>query len=68
MFANVDGVKRFGIILPTVPGQEPLVLFFFGLPMGWVSSPPVFCAASETVADRANERIRANWRPPPHPR
>ena len=42
------------------------MLFFLGLPMGWVSSPPVFCAASETVADRANELIKANWRPPLH--
>ena len=63
VFANINGVKRFGIILPTVPGQDPLVLFFFGLPIGWVLSPPVFCAASETVADRANECFRANWRP-----
>ena len=34
VFANADGVKQFGIILPTLPGQEPLVLFFFGLLMG----------------------------------
>ena len=60
VFASVEGVKRFGIILPTLPGQEPLVLFFFGLPMSWVLSPPVFCAASKTVANRASERIRVN--------
>ena len=37
---NADGVKKFGIILPTPDGQEPLVLFFLALPMGWVSVPP----------------------------
>lgn len=63
---NPNGAKHFGIILPTPPGQEPLVLFFLGLPMGWVSSPPVFCAATESVADVANSRIKSNWHPPPH--
>ena len=66
VFATVDGVKLFGIILPTPPGQEPLVLFFLVLPMGWVSAPPVFCAASETVADLTNRSIVANWKPPLH--
>ena len=63
---NVNGVKKFGVILPTPEGQEPLILFFLALPMGWVSSPPWFCAASETVADLANARIKANWKPPAH--
>lgn len=63
---NPNGVKHFGIILPTPPGQEPLVLFFLGLPMGWVSSPPVFSAATESVADVTNARIHSNWKPPPH--
>ena len=60
MFANVNGVKQFGIILPTPPGQEPLVLFFLGLLMGWVLLPPVFCAVSETVADRTNTALKVS--------
>jgi hypothetical protein len=36
------------------------------LPMGWVSSPPYFCAHTETVADITNERIMQGARPPPH--
>ena len=63
---NANGAKNFGIILPSTPGQEPLILFFLGLPMGWVSSPPVFCAVTESVADVTNARIAGNWRPPPH--
>ena len=59
VFAKVNGIKRFGIILLTLPGQKPLALFFFGLPMGWVSSPLVFCAASETITNRTNKRIQA---------
>ena len=50
---NSNGVKKFGIVLPAKPGQEPLILFFLGLPMRWVSSPPVFCVATEAIADVA---------------
>ena len=46
VFVNSNGVKNFGVILPTPPGQKPLVLFFLTLPMGWVSSPP-FSAPSQ---------------------
>ena len=30
---NANGSKNFGIVLPLAPGQEPLILFFLGLPM-----------------------------------
>ena len=33
------------------------------LPMGWVSSPPFFCAASETTADLTNGYIADNRSP-----
>ncbi|EJK52051.1 hypothetical protein THAOC_28720, partial [Thalassiosira oceanica] len=39
---------------------------FLALPMGWVSSPPVFCTATEVATDVANKEIASNWRPPPH--
>ena len=63
---NANGTKQFGIILPTAPGQEPLVLFFLGLPMGWVSSRPEFCAATESITDVCIKEIHSGWRPPPH--
>ena len=63
---NANGTKQFGIILPTAPGQEPLVLFFLGLPMGWVSSAPEFCAATESITDVCIKEIQSGWRPPPH--
>ena len=63
---NPNGAKQFGIILPSSPGEEPLVLFFLGLPMGWVSSPPVFCAATESITDVVNHETKRNWHPPPH--
>ena len=30
------------------------------LPMGWKKSPPLFCTATETVADLANEALRTH--------
>ena len=48
------------------PGQEPLILFFLDLPMGWVLSPLVFSAVTETVVDVINARIAGSWRPLPH--
>ena len=36
------------------------------LPMGWVESPPYFCAATETVADLVNQ-WPAHLHPAPHP-
>jgi hypothetical protein len=34
--------------------------------MGWVSSPPYFCAATETVADLANQMAGISFDPGPH--
>ena len=36
------------------------------LPMGWKNSPPIFCTATETVADLANEALRAHAPTLPH--
>lgn len=38
------------------------------LPMGWVSSPPYFCALKESMADVANARLQTNhFYPLAHP-
>ena len=58
---NVDDIPKLGVLFPTKEGKEPLVL-----PMGWVNSPPTFCAATETSADLENARIQEKEDPPPH--
>ena len=46
--------------------DDRLVALPLRVPMGWTSSPPFFCAATETIADLANQNI-LRWRnPPPH--
>jgi hypothetical protein len=51
-------VLKLGVAFPVEPGEEPIVAFPLALPMGWVESPPYFCAITETITDLANERVR----------
>ena len=47
-----DNVGAFSYIVPPLPSDTTIYLCVdLFLPMGWVSSPPFFCAASETSAD-----------------
>ena len=63
---NESAISQLAVALPRFQGEDPLIALPLVLPMGWVESPPWFCAATETVADLAN-----NWphhvAPPPHP-
>jgi hypothetical protein len=59
-----DSAPGLGVILPHSPGEPHLVAIPLVLPMGWVDSPPQFCAVTETAADLANRRIRRPWAPP----
>lgn len=63
---NPSAIPKLAVALPQFPGEDQLIALPLVLPMGWIESPPYFCAATETVADLAN-----NWPahvpPPPHP-
>ena len=58
VWLSVCGVMKLGVALPKKEGEEQLIAFPLVLPMGWVESPPHFCAVTETVADLANESLR----------
>ena len=61
-------IPKLGVVFPTLPGQPRLVAFPMVLPMGWKNSPPIFCTATETVADLANSSINnPNHTPSTHP-
>ena len=52
-------VGAFTYVVPPLPGDTAIYLCIdLVLPMGWVNSPPFFCAASETAADLANAYIK----------
>ena len=63
---NVDDIPKLGVVFPTKEDKESLVAFPLVLPMGWVNSPPAFCAATETSADLTNAKIRQPEEPESH--
>jgi len=50
-------VPKLGIVLPTHNNEGPLVTFPITLPMGWTNSPPLFCMATETIANITNTKL-----------
>lgn len=63
---NDSATAKLAVALPKFPDEEQLLALPLVLPMGWVSSPPYFCAVTETIADLVNS-WPANVQPPPHP-
>ena len=55
---QLSTIPTLGALLPRHPKEPPLIAFPLVLPMGWIDSPPFFCAVSETIADRTNDLIR----------
>ena len=54
---------KLAIVLPTRPGEPTLLAIPLSLPMGWIESPPAFCAVTETIADLANWRLPRRYAP-----
>ena len=50
---------KLGLILSNGADKEPMVATPLTLPMGWKKSPPLFCTATERVANIANEPLRS---------
>ena len=61
-----DDVQKLGLILPGGDPANPDITFLLALPMGWVKSPPAFCAITKTTADLANAVITTSTNPSPH--
>ena len=69
---NINGIQKLAVVFPSPDGVHHYIALPLVLPMGWTSSPPVFSAVTETIADLANRHIIADqrnpWRQlPPHP-
>jgi hypothetical protein len=62
---DVD-VAKLGVVVPTEPGEPKVIGFPLVLPMGWIQSPPLFTAATETVADLANQALQHSTQSCPH--
>ena len=55
-----EDAPKLGLLFPTENNGEQLVAIPLTLPMGWKNSPPIFCTATETIADLANEALRTH--------
>ena len=59
-------IPTLGVTLPFSHEGEPLIAFPLTLPMGLINSPPLFCSATETVCDLANQQLDRRTRHPTH--
>jgi len=66
VWLTTSAIPELAVAFPKYEGEEQMVAMPLVLPMGWVDSPPAFCAVTETVADIANN-IPYQAAMPPHP-
>jgi hypothetical protein len=66
IWVRATDVPKLGVLFPSRPGDIPLVGFPLALPMGWKESPKIFTAATETVADLANNVLQQKVLCGPH--
>ena len=66
LFLEPDDPPKLAVLMPRYEGAPQLVAVPLSLTMGWVSSPPTFCAASETVTDITNASLFHCTVPPHH--
>jgi hypothetical protein len=59
IWVNANGVTKLRVVVPTFPGQPKIIGSPLVIPMGWMQSLPLFTAATETVADLANQDLHA---------
>ena len=55
---QLDSIAKLAAVMPKEQGEEQLVALPMVLPMGWKNSAAIFCSATETITDIANERLR----------
>jgi len=49
LVVHPDNAWNFCYVLPSKPGEEPMIVVPLCLQMGWCKSPAFFCSASETA-------------------
>lgn len=63
---EASNTPKLAVVFPSRENEEPLVGLPLTLPMGWKELPPHFCAATETVADIANQELQRHTTFPAH--
>jgi len=62
-----DDCYNFAYVLPQKPGEPTRIVIPSALQMGWVESPPYFCAVTETARDLTEYHIRNKTSLQEHP-
>jgi len=62
-----DDCYNFAYVLPQKPGEPTRIVVPSAVQMGWVESPPYFCAVTETARDLTEFHIRNNTELPADP-
>ena len=62
MFLDPADSLKLSVLMPHYEAELQLVAVPLSTMMGWVLSPPTFCAASKPVADLANASPSTNVR------
>ena len=57
LWLRPEDTMRLAVLFPSREGEPDLIGVPLTNPMGWVSSPPNFCACTETIADLANDGL-----------
>ena len=57
MFLDPADSLKLSMLMPCYEAEPQLVAILLSTMMGWVLSPPMFCTASETMADLANASL-----------
>ena len=66
LYLEAGDLLRLALLLPPYEGEPQLIGIPMACTMGWVQSPPTFCAMSETICDLANQAIRSAGKSEPH--
>ena len=64
LFLDPDDAPKLAVLMPKYNGEPQLVAVPLSLTMGWVSSLPTFCTASETAANITNTSLFCCTVPP----
>ena len=66
LIVQAEDSFNFAYVLPQREGEPVRIVVPLAVQMGWVKSPPLFCAVSESAQDITQHLVDTNVKLPPH--
>ena len=63
---SLDSILPLAALLPTPPGEDPLVALPLVVTMGWTKAPPSFCTTTKTATNLENWSLSREEELEPH--